>query len=260
MRIALNLQPGQRLLIIGPLANGGASLEAAPLVRAHRGERLSRRRRSSRRSGATRRCSWLRFKHAPRDSFDEVLGLAAEGAGRARRGRPRGPLGLRQRSGSAARTSRPTSSARCSRRRSRMSWPFREHLAKPDELDGDRGRERRLGSEGVSGLADRRSGRALWDAIPGCAGSIARSHRRLGGAPRGARVAQRLPERRRYAALKYAGPGTDLTIGLPRGHIWVSGRSASERAFRSPRTCRPKKCSRCRTRIAWTARSRRPSH
>jgi aminopeptidase len=31
--IGLNLQPGQRLLIIGPIANGGASLEAAPLVR-----------------------------------------------------------------------------------------------------------------------------------------------------------------------------------------------------------------------------------
>src|SRR2546423_15210623 len=31
--IGLNLQPGQRLLIIGPIANGGASLETAPLVR-----------------------------------------------------------------------------------------------------------------------------------------------------------------------------------------------------------------------------------
>jgi len=33
VRIALNLQPGQRLLIVGPLMNGGVSLEAAPLVR-----------------------------------------------------------------------------------------------------------------------------------------------------------------------------------------------------------------------------------
>ena len=30
-----------------------------------------------------------------------------------------------------------------------------------------------------------------------------------------------------YAALKYTGPGTDLTLGLPEGHIWMSGRSAS---------------------------------
>ncbi len=32
---------------------------------------------------------------------------------------------------------------------------------------------------------------------------------------------------KRYAALKYSGPGTDLTLGLPEGHVWVSGRSAS---------------------------------
>jgi aminopeptidase len=32
---------------------------------------------------------------------------------------------------------------------------------------------------------------------------------------------------RRFSALKYVGPGTDLTLGLPSGHIWVSGRSAS---------------------------------
>jgi aminopeptidase len=32
---------------------------------------------------------------------------------------------------------------------------------------------------------------------------------------------------KRYSALKYTGPGTDLTLGLPDGHIWVSGRSAS---------------------------------
>ena len=33
VKVGLNLQAGQRLLVIGPLASGGASLEAAPLVR-----------------------------------------------------------------------------------------------------------------------------------------------------------------------------------------------------------------------------------
>mgnify|MGYP001795095578 CR=1 FL=1 len=33
--------------------------------------------------------------------------------------------------------------------------------------------------------------------------------------------------RRRYTALKYAGPGTDLTLGLPSGHIWVGGSSTT---------------------------------
>ena len=34
VKVALNVQQGQRVMIIGPLANGGASLEAAPLARA----------------------------------------------------------------------------------------------------------------------------------------------------------------------------------------------------------------------------------
>ncbi len=29
--------------------------------------------------------------------------------------------------------------------------------------------------------------------------------------------------RKQYRALKYTGPGTELTIGLPEGHVWVSG-------------------------------------
>jgi aminopeptidase len=32
---------------------------------------------------------------------------------------------------------------------------------------------------------------------------------------------------RRYSALRFSGPGTDLTVGLPDGHIWVSGASTS---------------------------------
>jgi aminopeptidase len=32
---------------------------------------------------------------------------------------------------------------------------------------------------------------------------------------------------RRYSALKYRGPGTELTLGLAPGHQWVSGRSTS---------------------------------
>jgi aminopeptidase len=33
--------------------------------------------------------------------------------------------------------------------------------------------------------------------------------------------------RRRYAALRFSGPGTNFTVGLPLGHIWVSGASTS---------------------------------
>ena len=69
IRVALNLQPGQRLLIVGPLMNGGVSLEGAPLVR-HIAA-------SAYRAGASlveaiwgdEQLQLERFRHAPRDSF-----------------------------------------------------------------------------------------------------------------------------------------------------------------------------------------------
>src|SRR5258708_19634725 len=69
VKVGLNLRAGQRLLIIGPLASGGVSLEAAPLVRHIVA--------SAYRAGAPlveviwgdEALQLVRFKHAPRDSF-----------------------------------------------------------------------------------------------------------------------------------------------------------------------------------------------
>src|SRR5947208_12853733 len=71
VRVGLNLRAGQRLLIIGPLASGGVSLEAAPLVR-----HIAR---SAYEAGASlvetiwgdEAIQMTRFRHAPRDSFDQ---------------------------------------------------------------------------------------------------------------------------------------------------------------------------------------------
>src|SRR3954465_13252707 len=71
VRVALNLREGQRLLIIGPLAYGGVSPEAAPLVR-HVTE-------SAYRAGARyveavwgdEALTLTRFATAPGDSFDD---------------------------------------------------------------------------------------------------------------------------------------------------------------------------------------------
>src|SRR5262249_20862279 len=38
--------------------------------------------------------------------------------------------------------------------------------------------------------------------------------------------------RDRFSALRFFGPGTDLTVGLPAGHIWVSGASTSRNNIR----------------------------
>src|SRR5215468_2627695 len=71
VRVGLNLRPGQRLLIIGPLASGGVSLEAAPLVRHVVA--------AAYRAGASlvetiwgdEAAQMARFRYAPRDSFND---------------------------------------------------------------------------------------------------------------------------------------------------------------------------------------------
>ncbi len=71
VKVGLNLRAGQRLLIIGPVASGGVSLEAAPLVR-HIAT-------SAYQAGAAlvetiwgdEAIQMARFRHAPRDSFGE---------------------------------------------------------------------------------------------------------------------------------------------------------------------------------------------
>src|SRR5262249_31948161 len=76
--VALNLQPGQRLCIVGPLANGGVSLEAAPLVR-----QITERAYAA---GASYvEALWgdealqlARFRHAPRDSFEDFSAWFAD--------------------------------------------------------------------------------------------------------------------------------------------------------------------------------------
>src|SRR3954469_21232644 len=71
VKVALNVQPGQRVLIIGPLANGGTSLEAAPLAR-----QIAR---AAYKAGSPlvetiwgdEEMMLVRFQSAPRDSFSQ---------------------------------------------------------------------------------------------------------------------------------------------------------------------------------------------
>ena len=62
---------------------------------------------------------------------------------------------------------------------------------------------------------------------------------------------------RRFDALRYRGPGTDLTIGLHPGVATGRPRSTSRAGSSTSRTCRPRRSSRRRTPAASTARSAR---
>jgi aminopeptidase len=228
VRVGLNLQPGQRLLVIGPLASGGVSLDAAPFVREITA--------SAYRAGARLvEVLWgddallmARFRHGPRESFDEfsrwlpqalaehadagdaILSVYANDPDQLKGEDPQRISALQQ------------STARAVR-------PFRERISRNDTnwsvvAAAAPSWARRV----FPGLDDEAATARLWETI----GRLCRLDQPDPVAAWRAHLgALTLRKDRlndgRYAALKYRGPGTDLTIGLPERHVWVSGQSAS---------------------------------
>jgi aminopeptidase len=228
VKVALNLQPGQRLVIVGPLANGGTSLDAAPLVR-HIAE-------SAYRAGARLvETIWgdeglllARVRHAPRGSFgefsawlpqalvqhaesgDAVLSIYANDPDLLKDAAPDLVGTLQQTVAHAVRPFRELIS------RNQTNWavvaaahPAWAARVFPD-LPADRQVARLWDTIARLCRLDRPDPVAAWEAH--LAALIARSD---------------YLNLKHYAALRYSGGGTDLTIGLPDGHSWVTGRSVT---------------------------------
>ncbi len=228
VRVALNLRPGQRLMIIGPLVNGGVSLEAAPLVRAVAASAyragaelvepvwgdeplLVSRFQSSRRESLTAVSRWL-----PTALVEHVHGggallsiyandpdlLAAQ---------PVELVGGLQQAVSHA------------------FVPFRQLISRND-----------TNWAVIAAAGEAWAGKVYPDAPP-----AERSARLWQTIERFCRLDRPDPvaawqdhlaelaarsaflNARRFSALRFRGPATDLTVGLPGGHTWVSGRSTS---------------------------------
>jgi aminopeptidase len=228
VRVALNLQPGQRLMIIGPLANGGASLEAAPLARQIAA--------AAYRAGSPfvetlygdEAQQALRFANAPRDSFTNFSAWLPKAlsehvaAGHAVLSISANDPDLLQGQPADLVSAVLQATAREMR-------PFREQVSRNDTnwaivAAASAGWAGKI----FPGVPTSEAISRLWDAI-------ARMCRLDTPDPLAAWETHlaNLSARsdylngKRYSALKYTGPGTDLTLGLPEGHIWVSGRSAS---------------------------------
>ncbi len=228
IRVGLNLREGQRLLIVGPLANGGLSLEAAPVVRALAAaayeagaslveaiwgdEALLRTRvRLAPRNSLDGFSRWLPHaleEHA--DTGDAVLSVS---------GNDPDFLAREDREAVAA----------IQKSAARAVQPFRERI-------GGNVTNWAVVAAAVPGWA----AKVFPDAAP--ADAMAALWQAIGRAcrldepdPVAAwrthldRLARRRDwlNTRHYAALHYTGPGTDLTIGLPDGHVWAGGQSTS---------------------------------
>jgi aminopeptidase len=228
VRVALNVQPGQRVMIIGPLANGGISLEAAPLAReiaaaAYRaGSPLVETIYGDEQQTLTR------FKHAPRDSFGSYSAWLPKAlsnhvaAGHAVLSISANDPDLLQGEPAQLVSDMLQATARDMR-------PFREQISRNETnwaivaAASVGWAEKIFPRVSTEGAVNR-----LWDAIArmcrlDSADPLAAWESHL--ANLGAR--SEYLNAKRYSALKYTGPGTNLTLGLPAGHTWVSGRSVS---------------------------------
>jgi aminopeptidase len=227
VKVALNLQPGQRLMILGPLASG-VSFEAAPLVKQIAA--------SAYRAGAPLvEVLWgdeslllTRLAHARRDSLSSFSAWMPKAltehveAGHA-------VLSIYANDPDLLKSEPPEVVGALQQATSRAMQPFRELISRnqtnwaviaaagsgwaarvfPDLAPGEQ--IGRLWDE-INRLCrlDRPDPVAAWqehiDSLAARADYLNRRH---------------------YDALRYRGPDTDLTIGLPPAHVWVSGHTMS---------------------------------
>src|SRR6185295_14817382 len=231
--VALNLQPGQRLLIIGPLMNGGVALEAAPMVR-----RIAA---SAYRAGAQLvEAIWgdealqlARFHHARKETLGEFsawLPRALEEHAKA----GHAVLSVYANDPDLLRHEPPDLVGALQQATSHAVMPFREHIS------------RNATNWGVIAAASEAWAAKVFpdvphgEQLPRLWETIARFCRLDRPDPieawkaHLAALAARSDglNRKRYAALRFRAPGTDLTVGLPPGHIWVSGESVTQSGIR----------------------------
>ena len=228
VKVGLNLQPGQRLLIIGPLASGGVSLEAAPLVRCLAASAYEAGAALVETVWGAEALQLARFSHAPRDSFGEVSAWLPKAlAEHAESGHA--VISVYANDPDLLKDASPDLISTVQQATSRRAQPFRELISRNHTnwsviaAAGDG-----WASKVFAHLPAVQRLPRLWDAI----GRFCRLDHADPVAAWESHLAalnarSEFLTRRQYSALKYRGPGTDLTIGFPEGHVWVSGRSTS---------------------------------
>jgi len=233
VRVGLNLQPTQRLLIIGPIANGGAALDAAPLVREIAASAYRAGARLVETLWGDEALLAARLRHAPRDSFEEVSAWLADALVQHVSG-GHAVLSVYANDPDQLKDAPQDLVGAVQQATARSIRPFRERISRNQTnwavvaASAASWARRVFPDVEPAQQVDR-----LWSAIAtlcrlNCPDPIAAWERHL--ADLAART-DRL-NAKQYSALTYAGPGTSLTIGLPPAHVWVGGRSASSAGIR----------------------------
>jgi aminopeptidase len=233
VRVGLNLQPHQRLLIIGPLANGGAAIEAAPLVRHITAAAYAAGARLVETLWGDEALLAARFAHAPRDSFDEFSAWLPRAlaehveAGHA-------VLSIYANDPDQLKDAPPELVVAVQQATARSVRPFREHISRNQtNWTVVAAAAASWAARVFPELPSSQQVPRLWEAI----GRLCRLDRPDPVVAwdmhlRDLAARTELLNHKRYSELRYRGPGTDLTIGLPDGHCWVGGRSVSAGGIR----------------------------
>jgi aminopeptidase len=228
VKVGLNLQAGQRLLILGPMANGGASLDAAPLVRHVAASAYAAGAPLVETLWGDEPLQAVRFKCARRESFSQ-FSTWLPGALVAHVEAGHAVLAVYANDPDHLKNEPTELVSMLQQTTARAVHPFREHLSRNRTnwcvvgAAAPAWAARVFPEAGPEEQVDR-----LW-------GAIARLCRLDQPDPVAAweahlnelSVRTEQLNRKRYSALRYSAPGTALTIGLPDGHVWIGGRSAS---------------------------------
>jgi len=233
VRIGLNLQPRQRLLIIGPVANGGCSLEAAPFVRQITAAAYDAGAQLVETLWGDEALLAARLTRASRDSFDEFSAWLPTAlvqhveAGHA-------VLSIYANDPDQLKAFPPDVVSTLQQATARAVRPFREQISRNRTNWGVVAAAAATWAARVyPDLPPAEQVTALWHAIE----RLCRLDRPDPIAAWEAHLAELAARTdhlnaKQYTALRYTGPGTALTIGLPQGHVWVGGRSASAAGIR----------------------------
>ncbi|HXD73702.1 MAG TPA: aminopeptidase [Vicinamibacterales bacterium] len=228
VKVGLNLRAGQRLLIIGPIASGGVSLEAAPLVRQIAAAAYAAGASLVETIWGDEAIQMTRFRRAPRDSFGEFsnwLGKALHDHAEA----GQAIISVYANDPDQLKDEPPELVSAVQQAASKAARPFRELISRNQTnwtvvAAAGTGWAARV----FPGVPPAEQTARLWDAI----GKLVRLDRPDPVAAWEEHLAALARRRdflngKRYGALRYKGPGTDFTLGLADHHVWVAGRSES---------------------------------
>jgi aminopeptidase len=228
VNVGLNLRAGQRLLVIGPLASGGVSLDGAPLVREIAAAAYRAGSPLVEALWGDERLQVVRFRDAPRDSFTQYSDWFPKAlvehvaAGHA-------VVSVYANDPDLFKNENADIISAVQQATSRAVRPFREQISRNQtNWTVVAAASPAWAARVFPRLAPADAVAHLWEAMGRMCRLDADDPIAAWASHLDALATRRdLLNAKRYAALKYRGTGIDLTIGLPEGHRWVSGRSVS---------------------------------